>query len=306
MEGRLISSREAQQIVLSSIVIAFVLSFLEGIIPFTRSLIITLIALIFFTITQKVIAKKYGFHGEYQIWSLKDKKPGKTNFYSLVLHNLGIVIPILIFLFTNGLISTLTTSSFVIKKRESLTGKKFPFITELEEAKILFSGIISFIFLAIIFKILSNALPTEEAMIICLLLAIYHLIPIPNLPGSKIFFGSRTLYIFSIVLTGTMYLLLINTSLVTSLITSIISSALILLFYIYTMEAGISRPFAFGEYQGISLSWRIIYVIAFFLVLLFLSLVLEAAASTVIALAIIIATLIMLVYYYNKEIKKKD
>ncbi len=67
-----------------------------------------------------------------------------------------------------------------------------------------FWGIYGVIILATLFRIGTYYFPTvlffEKGLMICLVLAICALLPVPGLNGLNLFFGSRTIYLFSIVM----------------------------------------------------------------------------------------------------------
>ncbi len=81
----------------------------------------------------------------------------------------------------------------------SRAGRKFIHLTDFEEAKIAFSGIFAnlllFLFL-VQFKTVNPLISTFAWM--NLVLAASYFIPLPGLNGAKIFFGSRTFYIFTL------------------------------------------------------------------------------------------------------------
>lgn len=124
-------------------------------------------------------------------------------------------------------------SSFVAVNHAYRLGRVFTHLTEFEEAKIAVAGPLSNILLAILIKVFEiNAL--KELMFVSSIIAIVYMFPFPGLDGIKVFFGSKLLYIFSIIfiLTSAFLLNFINGIIV--LVLCFMISLIILIAYYYT------------------------------------------------------------------------
>lgn len=81
---------------------------------------------------------------------------------------------------------------------------RFSEVTEWEKAQIVFISIISLLFLGLISH-LFNLVPLSK---ISINLALWTLLPLSNLDGSKLLFGSKKLWIFSLIITIISFLII--------------------------------------------------------------------------------------------------
>ncbi len=107
-------------------------------------------------------------------------------------------------------------------------------MTEQEEAKIALAAVMTNMALAFLFKFLTPFNPgLEEVVTINILLAFYQMLPIPDLDGSKIFFASRTFYIFNMIFIIGSSLMLATFGVAASIILAIIFAIIIAANYHY-------------------------------------------------------------------------
>ena len=272
-----------------------------------RLLLIITTSLLTAVFFQKLIGSKYNHDVEYRIWALRESTiPHKTaiNQIKNIFYNYtGLIIPPLLFIMTNGLWAFLAIASFtIIHPLKTKIGRISTFLEEKEVAAIAFLGIISYISIALILKILTNDTNLIETKI-PLLLALYTLIPIPNLPGAKLFFGRRITYFFSLSLAISLFILLPIIATPDSLIISIIFSLIILGLYFYAMESGIKQPFSLEE-TSVNMGWKLLFIIATTAIIFLLLIFSQARITTILALSIVIATLLILLYSYLIQTKK--
>ena len=295
--------------VLSIILLTVMLSFNSAFsaAALVRLLLIINTSLLTAVFFQKLIGSKYNHDVEYRIWALRESTiPHKTaiNQIKNIFYNYtGLIIPPLLFIMTNGLWAFLAIASFtIIHPLKTKIGRISTFLEEKEVAAIAFLGIISYISIALILKILTNDTNLIETKI-PLLLALYTLIPIPNLPGAKLFFGRRITYFFSLSLAISLFILLPIIATPDSLIISIIFSLIILGLYFYAMESGIKQPFSLEE-TSVNMGWKLLFIIATTAIIFLLLIFSQARITTILALSIVIATLLILLYSYLIQTKK--
>ena len=119
--------------------------------------------------------------------------------FSIKKFPLGIIIPLLVsFLSDGGLYFVAILSSAVIIDPLYRLGRHYTHLSDFEEAKIAVSGPISNILLAVLIKIF-NIAPLKDLTFVCSVIAISYMLPLPGLDGLKVFFGSKLLYIFSVI-----------------------------------------------------------------------------------------------------------
>lgn len=158
-----------------------------------KFIILSLILLFIYYRTQKFIAKKTGATTKINLWKLDNFKIPFTN--KKRQFPLWIIIPILVSLFSEGQLffAALITTGIVVKPAYRI-GRKYSRLTEMEQARILVSGPIVMILIALLFNPFFKEIALVSSMI-----AVFSMLPLPGLAGMEIFFGSRTLYLVSLV-----------------------------------------------------------------------------------------------------------
>ena len=301
------SKTEIIHLILSAMLITFLVSFniKSEVSAVIRIALVSTISLIFAVIIQKLVGLKYGLEAEYRIWAFREyTKPPKSFlraiedfFYDYT----GILIPLAVFLLTNAFWPFLAIASFIIKRPLKIRTGRFPFIKEKEVSAVAFFGVLSYLFVGLILNMFAPSGLIETK--IPFLLALYSLIPLPNLPGSKIFFGGRITYIFTLAVTLSLFVLIPLLSVSYSLIISIAFALILAGVYFYGMESGIKNPFSL-ERPSIEIGWKFLFVmILISLIFLFLYFT-NVNIITVISLAIVITTLAIVLYYYLIGTKK--
>lgn len=219
------TKREKKHLAIAIFIIAFVLSFNEwgtdefnlatGILNLLRALFFTSIILIVHQLAQKKAASNLDCKTEYRIWQLgrfrlleTGKKP-RTFYllnkqYQLPKLPLGIIIPLFVSLFSAGKLFFVGVGGFNIKELTTRrAGRLRLHVTEYELGKIAYSGILVELGFLFLFKLILPLAPTffEKGMFISASLAIFNMLPIPPLDGSKVFFGGNIFYLFLLTLT---------------------------------------------------------------------------------------------------------
>jgi len=206
-------------------------------------IVIVAFSLLFREYMRKLIAKRYGAETEIKMWSITrfwfTKKTkflfviGKKQFESFPI---GIILPLLINLISFGNVYVPLTNSTDIKEDiRKRTGRRFVHITELETGIIALSGAMVSLFLAFVFSIIGREF-FSQLITINLWMALFSFVPFGNLDGTKIFFGSRTLYVTVLAFTVLFSILLWITSAFSSVIISVIGALIITFVYFYLLE----------------------------------------------------------------------
>ncbi len=164
-----------------------------GLTYFFRMFILSLIILLVYQTSHKLIAKKYHAHSTFRLWHLqrwwftksaKFKKPIPA----------GVILPLFFSLITNGFIKFAAVGSSEVTSIESKRiHKKFKHLTENDLARIHLVGPLTVLLLSLI---LIQFPGFSEIVTIAYTLAIFSMMPFSGLDGGKVFFGSLPLYIF--------------------------------------------------------------------------------------------------------------
>jgi len=201
--------KEWKGIIIASIILGFVFSFREwgpgstpnistGIANWIASFILVMIAYSLHNLAHKIIAAKHCAKSEFDLWrfNMKFFKPNSKPY----LISIGPILAVVFALFSNGTIKFSALESQNIKSNiKERIGKKFKHIREIEIAYIALAGPIMSLFLALFFSIFNNPI-FDKFILINISIAIYSMIPIHNLDGSRIWIGSYFVYIFSVIL----------------------------------------------------------------------------------------------------------
>lgn len=237
------TKREIIHLVISILILAFVFGFDDGnpsfvlnhwVINFLRFFLVVAIALLFRELTVKVFARRHDANSEYEIWNIKrvwftgtTKLPRGFPF--------GIIIAFVLAIASRG--NVFFTALGIHKLEENKVaraGRKNPTLNYSEEAQIVSMGILSSLFLAVVSIVIGKvfALNTTNFVTVNFFIALFNMIPLSNLDGAKIFFGSLLMYIFLLVFIVVSFLL-IKSSIILGLVVALIMACLIAVLYFY-------------------------------------------------------------------------
>lgn len=209
----MLTKKEAISIAIASIILAFSISLLN-----LRELFLTTLLFVFIVIMINLIAKKiigYYFEAEVetQIWEMTS--PGLFGVLSTGIPHptkklkqpipLGAIMPIVIKILSLGYVNWLASLTFDVEAKKYRTAKRHGFysfseMTEFHIGLIAASGIL----INLIFAVIGYLIGATEFARINIFYAFFNMIPISNLDGNKIFFGSQIIWSFlaSLVLIG--------------------------------------------------------------------------------------------------------
>ncbi|MEA2037699.1 MAG: hypothetical protein U9O94_09390 [Nanoarchaeota archaeon] len=200
---------ELRGFIITIIVFSFIISFKEwgraefslrsGLFNWFNAALIVVLGLIVYTSAQRIAGLSVGYKVEHKMWLT------------------GLLVSLIFVFVSKGSIWLLLPGSIMI---HHLAGHRLGYfrygLGYFANGMIAAAGPIALISLAAIFKALNaymNAPLLEKAILFFIVLAIYDMLPIPPLSGSKLFFGSRMVYalIFStLVVAGILLYLDIN------------------------------------------------------------------------------------------------
>ena len=197
------NKKEILNLFLSAIILGFIFSARGwghstfnlgiGLTNLFRMSILSLIVLLVYQTSHKLIAKKYHAHSTFKIWHLQRWWFTKNSKFKKSVPA-GIILPLFFSLISNGFIKFAAIgSSEVVSIKRKRIGKKFKHITENELARIHLVGPLSILLLSLI---LIQFPGFNEIVKIAYTLAIFSMFPFSGLDGGKVFFGSLPLYIF--------------------------------------------------------------------------------------------------------------
>lgn len=200
------NKKEISAIILAIIIMTLILSFSNGILyteKLLESLAISAVIILFSVFCKKAIAKKIDTKINLEIWGLQRfwisrraalKKPAP----------MGLILPLLLAFLSGGFIKFLTLMQFTIEALPSKSAKKygrhrFSNISDWDNGLIAFYSMIGLVLLSLITSFFEYSILIQISRW-SFFYAAYGLVPFGNLDGLKLFFASRPLYIFSLVL----------------------------------------------------------------------------------------------------------
>ncbi len=214
--------------------------FSNWIFNYLKFVLLSFISLGLYYLVQFHLSRNYGANLDNNIWGIERYGFERTmhlpkRFFGIEIKkiSLGIILPLLVsFLSDGGLYFAAVLSSTIIVNPLYRLGRSFKKLSEFEEAKIAVSGPLINIFFAILIKIFEiNQL--KEMIFVCSVISISYMFPLPGLDGIKIYFGSKLLYIFSLIFILSSAFLLNFISGVSALIISVIFALICLINYFY-------------------------------------------------------------------------
>jgi len=213
-------TNEVKDLLITVLVIGFIFSFnkwgdnafdfIVGLKNFFNSIIIVGLAFLVHETAHKVYAIHKGYEAKYKMWFP------------------GLMIGLILTIVSDGQLFFLAPGFVMIGAIASRrVGKYYGYLTYKDQALISFVGPLSNIVLALIFKVLTG-IPfigqelLVQGMIINAWLAVFNILPIPPLDGSKVFFGSRLFYFFGAGLIIASAALMFFTGVLTTIIASLV------------------------------------------------------------------------------------
>lgn len=227
------SAQEIRSLILTIIVIGFIFSFKEwgvekfdlliGLKNFVNASLIVGLAFFVHEAVHRYFALKVGLKAEYKAWTF------------------GLILGIILIFISEGNLIFLAPGGIVISMLPGLRLGHFRYqMSYITMGWIAVSGPLANIALAIFFKMLSalplNPLLIEKAIFINVWLAVFNMLPIPPLDGSKMMYASRFTYVLLLGFVVGVGALLLWTNVLLSLLGGIAFALLVLFLYWMTFE----------------------------------------------------------------------
>ncbi len=245
----IIDKTEIKNIAIASLVLGFIFSFRQwgygetfifsvGLNNLVLSVISSAIVLLIYQSSHKIIAKQYGCKSTFRLWSItrfwfnKRSKISNLKIFGKKFKkiNVGVILPLIFSFISNGLIKfSAVGSSEISEIRIQRTNKKYEHISDFDNAVMHLVGPLSLLFVGLI---LHNLGQFEIISKIAYFVAIFSMVPFSGLDGSKIFFGSPFLYIFSLAFMILSIAAITLTSILTTLVFAGITALIILILFI--------------------------------------------------------------------------
>ncbi|MFH0868556.1 MAG: hypothetical protein V1831_04555 [Candidatus Woesearchaeota archaeon] len=223
---------ELRGLIIAILVIAFIISFREwgygrvfslriGLFNYFNAILIVALSFLIHISVQRIWALGTGYRLEWKMWSI------------------GLLIGLIMAFLTNGLFWLILPGGFMV---HHLAGHRLGWfrygINYWAVGLIAVTGPVATIALAAIFKAVSGLVVNsliEKVIMFNIAYAVYSIVPIPPLDGSRTFYGSRMLYAFSTAgIVAAAILLNLNISVWIAVISSFfIGIVLWLLYYIF-------------------------------------------------------------------------
>ena len=241
---------ETKYLIIASFFIAFAISFNEwgnetfnfflGLFNLLKAFIISLFVLSISLYFQKKFAEEHGINIQYSLWFIQDvrkKEFGiltRTRFPSIPIGIILLLLSTFYGLYKSG-IFFLAVGGFSILSinKNARLQRRFKTTSEREISQIALRGPFSLLVIAIISTLLIKVHPVFlETAKISAWLAIFNMLPFPNLDGSKMFFYERLQYVFWLVLIVlTASLILLTKTAIIPIIIAIIAALFITVYY---------------------------------------------------------------------------
>ncbi len=235
------TKEETTNLVISILILGFIFGFDDGnptfifgnwLANFFKVVFLVAIALLFRELVLKWVAKGHDALSYYDLWSVKQTWIGEKLSRG---YPLGAIIGILISIFSKGkFFFTAVGKHTFIENRLARVGRKYANLQFKEEARIAASGILASLFISILALLLGNIfnINVNAFITINFYLALFNLIPVSELDGAKIFFGSLLTYIFLLVFVVAAFLI-IKTSIIFGVLAAFLIASLATLIYYY-------------------------------------------------------------------------
>ncbi|MFC1685783.1 hypothetical protein ACFLZZ_02040 [Nanoarchaeota archaeon] len=180
------------------------------------------------TVGRKLTALFYDADAKISHWHIKRYGFWKWMYFKK-LFPIWFILPVFLIWITDGFISWLAIITFEASPLKSRARRKFSEVTEWDLALIAIGGLL----LNAVLAFVSYLLGFGDFAKINLMFILFNLIPISNLDGAKVLFGSRFLGVFAVIFALAMLILLDLTGAVPALLLAIIIGIVAVFLYYY-------------------------------------------------------------------------
>jgi len=200
---------------------------------FLRVTLVVMVAFLTKELVRKLVAKAQGFETEYSLWNVSRFGFKPTSVKKPV--PVGIIISLIVTIVTMGKLFMVAVGSYdLIINKHSRFGRKTVHINDYDEAKIALVGPLVNIALMIVFQLFNRNGMFDQFVFINGMIALFHMIPVSNLDGAKIFFGSKVLYLFSLAfIVGVVFLINVLSPIITLALAVVFSAIFAGTYYYY-------------------------------------------------------------------------
>lgn len=222
---------EIGSIILALLVMTFVVGFSELTVEaFLYAFIISFTLVFVFIVSQKVVADYLGLDIKFKLWTFKRYWLRWQDEFDWEFP-MWITLPLILAVASNGFLRWTALLVFVTRITPKKVATKFSEIREFDLALVAASGIFSALAIALIMKMVG----LNEFASIASWFAVLNTIPLGNLNGTKLFFGSKVLWIFLVVLTIIILILIELTQIFATIFIALILAAIaaIIFYYFY-------------------------------------------------------------------------
>jgi hypothetical protein len=191
-----LTKKEARDMAITALVIGFIFSFNEwgvetfnfttGLFSWFNAFLVCILAVLVHVVSQKIFAVYKGYQVNYKVFTI------------------GLVVCLLVAFYSNGSLALAVPGIMAVSMIKHFgVGRRFGGKYQRHEAFIAFIGPLANVILALIFQGITNLGVSnqlvQKVIIVNVSMAIVSILPIPSLPGFKIFYHSRVWGLFSMV-----------------------------------------------------------------------------------------------------------
>ncbi len=229
----MINVKEGVVLLTSALVIGYIIEFPEfGWMTWLISSLLAVLLLAFNVAGKKLTAHFYNANAEIKHWHIGTYGFLKAQYFKKPFP-MWIFAPLVLGFASLGYIKWLAITTFEATPTVLRTKRKFANITEWDLGLIAAGGILFNLLLAFT----SRLLGFNDFATINLWFILFNLLPISDLDGSKIFFGSRFLWVFTLIFTIALFLLFEIAGLMITLILAVLIALAAIVLYYYLFEA---------------------------------------------------------------------
>lgn len=203
----------------------------------------------------KIVARLHGFEAVFSLWGVQQFRfapahlmgrvrskpfPRRVTFfgksYLIESFPIGIALSLLVMILSAGKWFFVAVGQYTLLiQRSARFGRRFIEVTNYEEAKIALAGPMANIILMTLAAFVNQYGLFDKFIAINGWLALFHMLPVSQLAGTKVYFGSRLLYVSSLAFMIAMFILVFYLSVIPLLVISLLSVLVIgSLYYYYT------------------------------------------------------------------------